>query len=66
MSSAGAGEEQVFGPPTIQLLVNASWALMVSRRFNYAVFAIMIWDLILTFPKEVRRNAAYWDSLWLI
>jgi hypothetical protein len=65
MSSDAAREAQFFGPPTIELFLNSEWALMVSRRFNYAIFTVMIWDLILTFPKEVSLFG-YGDNIWLI
>jgi hypothetical protein len=61
MSSDSAREPQFYSlSATIDFLLNFTGALVVSRRFNYAAFTVMIWDLILTFPKEVRKNAAYW------
>lgn len=58
MPSDSEQELNFFGPPTLKLLVDSAEALSISRRFNYAFFTFMVWDLVLTFPREVSK-------LWL-
>ncbi|PVF95006.1 hypothetical protein CPB86DRAFT_875990 [Serendipita vermifera] len=53
----------IFGPPTLTTLLRAAAVVRASRAFNFAWFTAMVWDMILTLPREV---ALIWNSRWTI
>ncbi|KAG8831117.1 hypothetical protein FRC17_003645 [Serendipita sp. 399] len=45
---------EFFGPLNHETLVSAARALRIAKALTYAGFSIMIWDMMLTLPREVE------------
>jgi hypothetical protein len=55
----------IFGPPTLATLLRAAAVVRASRAFNFAWFTAMVWDMILTLPREASALTASREAHYL-
>lgn len=48
-----------FGPLTAKTLQSAAYAVRTARAVNYGAMSLMLWDMLLTLPREVEL---IWNS----
>lgn len=51
------------GRPTLARFISVSEAIYATRASNYALLTLLVWDMIITFPREIE---VVWKSKWTV